>query len=426
MTPVSLPAPPRSAPSAPSQLYRDAASLASSSMITAVLGAGFWIVCARLIPPVRLGVQTALLSIIAAPAIVVASGVGDGFTAIAPVSGRQRNAVVALGYRLVIFSSLALGVMAALVATTVLAEVRGSLPVALLVCFGVVAWSLFVVQDYALTSLQRAHWLPFENGATSALKVALVPAAVVLGLGHPVVLASLLPCTVAVAVLFPQVRRLAAGAPAASDRATIDGAPAELKELVKRTTAAIAMSLGARTVTPFIVTAAAGPIQGAVFSLGLAIVQSLDFIVAALGVSLVLHASGAEGADERVALAVFKRTVAVTVVGAAGLIAIAPSVLHLLNPSYEDLKGARVIAILALGTVAATGYVIWSSLQRARRRMRALLVLNAVVSTLGLAAMVPVAARWGAVGAASTILAAQVFLSIGAAVHFRTGRVRTV
>jgi len=423
MTAVKLPAPLRRGPSnAPRQLYRDAVSLASSSMLTAVLGMGFWVVCARLIPPSRLGVQTALLAIIVGPAIVVATGVGDGFTAIVPVSGLQRSAVIARGYRLVVFASLALGAIAALVATTVLAEVRGSVWVALLVAGGVVVWSLFVVQDSALTSLQRASWLPGENGTTSALKIGLVPAAIGLGVGYPVVVASLLPCVLAVAVLLPQVRRLAAGAGPDSGRTTIEDAPAHLQQLVKRTTASIAMSLGALTITPFIVTAAAGPAQGAVFSLGLAIVQSLDFVGAALGVSLVVHASGAEGADRDMAVAVLKKTAALVTAGAVVLVVIAPWVLRILNPTYEHLHGVRVITILAVAAVLRPAYVIWASLQRARRRMRSLLVLNALASSFALTAMAPIAARWGAVGAAGTIVAAQLILSIGACVHVASGR----
>ena len=69
-----------------SRLYRDGTSLASSSMLTALLGVAFWIIAARTLPPSKLGVQTALLSALTAPAIVIASGVGDAFTAILPAA----------------------------------------------------------------------------------------------------------------------------------------------------------------------------------------------------------------------------------------------------------------------------------------------------------------------------------------------------
>src|SRR6266700_3609694 len=112
-------------------LYSDAASLASSSMLTAVLGIGFWAACARFIPPDTLGVQTALLSIITAPAIVIASGVGDAFCAILPARPVRRAGLVAQGYRIVVVSAAVLGLLAAAVAVLVLPQVRGSVSVAI-------------------------------------------------------------------------------------------------------------------------------------------------------------------------------------------------------------------------------------------------------------------------------------------------------
>ena len=420
--PVALAGPTRRA----SKLYRDAAALASSSMITAVLGMGFWALCAHLIPPAKLGVQTALLSIMVAPAIMVASGVGDAFTALIPAAGLDRAAVVSRGYRLLVSMAGVLGVIAAVLAVTVLPEVRGSLPVAALVLVGVLIWSLFVVQDPALTSMRRAHWLPVENGSVSLAKIALLPAAIALGIAQPVVVATLIPPIIAIGVLFPQVTRLArtdaaaaAAAAAAADAGAtvVAGARAALPKLVARTTTSVGLSLGTLTVTPFIVTAVAGPARGAAFSLCLAIVQSLDFVGSAMGVSLVVHASAAADEAAPMALAVFKRTALVVGAGAVALILVAPHVLRVLNPSYLSLHGPATITILAVGSFCRCVYVIWAALQRARRRMRGLLTLNAVAATVVFATLPYFAARWGAVGAAVVIAGAQIVLSAGAGVH---------
>jgi hypothetical protein len=73
-----------------------------------------------------------------------------------------------------------------------------------------------------------------------------------------------------------------------------------------------------------------------------------------------------------------------------------------------------VITLLALGSVVRVVYVIWAALQRARRRMGVLLGLNAAAATLVFTALVPVADRWGAVGAAAVLASAQLFLTLGA------------
>jgi len=396
------------------RLYRDAAALASSSMLTAVLGFGFWAICARFVAPATLGVQTALMSIITAPAIVIASGMGDAFTALVPIAGRDAPALVRRGYRRLLVTASALGLGAGTLAVTVLPEVRGSLSVAALVAVGVVIWCLFVVQDPALTSLGRARWLPIENGSVSLVKIGLLPLALAVGVAQPVVVASLLPCVAAIAVLRPQVSRLAAGHEGRS--ATVD-AVAELPRLALRTTVSIAMSLGVLTATPFLVTAAAGPERGAVFSLALAIVQSLDFVGAALGVSLVVHASGKDADGARMARIVLARAAAIVGGGAVVLVLLSPFALRLLDGRYLQLHGVVVIALLALGSAGRCGYVIWAALQRARRQMRALLTLNAVVASAVLAAIVPIASRWGAVGAAALVAGANLFLTLCAGIH---------
>jgi O-antigen/teichoic acid export membrane protein len=104
------------------------------------------------------------------------------------------------------------------------------------------------------------------------------------------------------------------------------------------------------------------------------------------------------------------------------LIAVSPLVLRALNPRYVTLRGAEIITILAVGSFVRCVYVIWAALQRARRQMRALLMLNAVAATSVLATMAPVAHHWGAVGAALVIAAAQVILSAGAALHLMLQR----
>jgi len=412
---------PAVAPAAPphsSKLYRDAASLASSSMLTAVLGIGFWAVCARYIPPAKLGVQTALLSIIVAPALVVASGVGDAFTAVVPAAGELRPQVVRRGYRLLLAMALPVAAGAAALAVTALPEVRFSLLTGLLVFAGVLIWAMFIAQDPALTSMGRAHWLPLENGSVSLGKIALLPPAIAVGVFEPVLVATLVPSVVAVSVLFPQVLRLSRRpSPRDAETGALTEAVAGFSRMVQRTTASVALSLGTLTATPFIVTAAAGPTQGAVFSLALSVVQSLDFVGAALGVSLVVHASGAGPAGGRMAMIVFKRTAAVVGAGAVVLVIIAPFVLRTLNPRYLHLHGAVIIAILAAGSFSRCLYVIWAALQRARREMRALLVFNGTAATAVLATMAPVSLRWGATGAAIVIAGANALLSSLAAGH---------
>jgi O-antigen/teichoic acid export membrane protein len=158
-----------------------------------------------------------------------------------------------------------------------------------------------------------------------------------------------------------------------------------------------------------------------VFSLGLAIVQSLDFVGAALGVSLVVHAAGAAEDGARMARVVFARTAVIVGGGAVVLVLLSPFVLGLLDRRYLQLHGVIVITLLAFGSVTRCAYVIWAALQRSRRRMRALMTFNAVAASLVLIAIAPVAQRWGAVGAAALVAGANLLLSLCAAGHVAAG-----
>ncbi|MGH8891126.1 MAG: lipopolysaccharide biosynthesis protein [Acidothermaceae bacterium] len=416
-----------------SRLYRDATSLASSSMLTALLGVGFWIVAARLLPPSKLGVQTALLSAITAPAIVIASGVGDAFTAVLPAAPGLRASVLRRGYSIVLALSVTAGLIAAIVSVSVLHQVRGSVAVAVVVLGGTVVWAFFTVQDPALTSMGRAHWLPFENGAVSTLKVAIFPALAAVALGLPMLVATIVPAAAAVAVLLPRLRAMARSAddsvpaidyPTHLDRQVVTR---QFDALTLRTTSSVALTLGSLTFLPFVVTVVSGPVQGAVFALCLSVNQSLDFVGSALGVSLVVHASapGADGA--RMARQVLRRAASIVGVGAIALVAASPLVLRIMNPTYLELHGIEVIAILCAGSLLRTGFVTWSALQRARRQLSPVLILNAA-GALTLYATLPLLCdKWGAVGAALSLASAQTVLSIGACLHVLSGvrRART-
>jgi hypothetical protein len=371
-------------------------------------------------PPSKLGVQTALLSAFTAPAIVVASGVGDAFTSLLPAALGTRLAIVRRGYRLALAMSALGGLVVAVTAMVALPEVHGSIVAGAAVLIGTVIWALFTVPDSALTSLGRAHWLPFENAGVSIAKIGLLPALAAVALGLPLVVATLIPAVAAVAVIAPRVHGFARSADARAPQVAA-GEPAlavrQLNALTRRTTASVALTLGALTLLPFVVTAVAGPAQGAVFALCLSITQSLDFVASALGVSLVVHGSARRSEAAHMARIVLLRSVVIVGAGALALVLIAGPVLRAMNPAYIALRGVEVITILAAASVVRTVFVTWSALQRARRAYRPILVLNSLGAVTLYTTLPAFCSHWGAVGAASALGVAQGVLSLGAAVH---------
>jgi GT2 family glycosyltransferase/O-antigen/teichoic acid export membrane protein len=401
------------------RLYRDAGSIATSSAANAVLGLAFWAIAARLLPPERLGVMTAVLAVIIGLGLVVASGIGDAYTALLPAVGQARVDVYRRGQRVFMVTAVSIGIVAALGTPVLLKEVRGSVGVAVLIAVGVVAWSAFVLQNSTLAALGRARWQPIVNIVMSLGRIVLLPVLILTVSWHSVEVATVVCAAAVVLVLRPMILRVLNGADDLPMTTSLSVAESikEFNRLVVATMASVALSLGLLIVSPSLVTAFGGPSQGALFALSLSIVQALDLIGAAMGVSLVVHASGAPEQTWSMARSVLIKTAALVAAGAVVIAALTPVGLTLLNPEYGAMGAVGVVGLMCAGSVIRVPYMVWAAMQRARRNMKALLTLNFASAALFLGTVPGMADRHGAVGGATALLVAQSVLSAGAALH---------
>jgi len=177
------------------------------------------------------------------------------------------------------------------------------------------------------------------------------------------------------------------------------------------------LNFGILTLSPFLVTALAGPEQGALFALALSIVQVLDLIGMAMSVSLVVHASSAPQAAWWMARSVLRLALLLTVGGAIVLTAVAPPVLRLLHPAYGAMGATAVIGVMCSVCVVRTVYTVWSGLQRARRNIKVPLQFNVVFAVAVPALLFAFCPAYGALGGGLAILLAQLALSGAAGAH---------
>jgi hypothetical protein len=96
--------------------------------------------------------------------------------------------------------------------------------------------------------------------------------------------------------------------------------------------------------------------------------------------------------------------------------------LRLVDPIYGEMGAAGVIAVLCAGSVIRVIYIVWSGLQRARRKMTMLLILNFITGSMLFAIIPGLAGRYGALGGALAVLIPQTVLSLGAVVHYLATR----
>jgi len=404
-----------------SRMFQDAAWIALSSGIAAGLGMAFWVAAARFLTPSQLGVQTAIIAAIIAPGTVVAAGVGDALNAVAGTMPEHRKRLIRHAYALVVAAGVPLAIISAAVVILVL-EPADPVSVGLTVVLGVLIWALFTIQDSALTTLGRTRWLPIENALASAAKVLLILLLHTLFLG--VVWATLLPAAIGVVVLAPVVERISRAtrprypSPAGPGTSFAD-ARRTFAGLAVRTTTSVALTLGALAFLPFVVTAVAGPAEGALFSLALSIVGVLDYISGGIGIALVVHVAEDREGEQMLVRHALRRTLAVVSLAAVLVIAVARPALNALDPDYLALHGVAVIAILAPTSVLRTVYLVWSSRQQVRREMGSLLRLNAVAAALVYGLILGLGSRYGALLGACALAAAQLVLTGGALVRWR-------
>ncbi len=400
--------------------------MAASSIANALLGVAFWAIAAKMFAPADLGVMTAVLAVIVSVGIVVATGVGDAYTALLPAAGADRAGLYRRGQ--VVFFALVLGcgVAAAVATVSWLSEVRGSVTVALLVAIGVVAISVLTLQNSTLVALGRARWLPAVNIAAGAGKIVLLSLLGVTVRWHPVELSVVVSAVVVLVVLQPAITRMVHSG---NDLPQATAPPGVLNRsfnmFVGQTVVSSALTMGLLMVTPFLVTVYAGPKQGALFALSLSVAQALDFIGGALAMSLVVHAASAPDEAGAMTRRIMIRAILLSSIGAAVLIVATPTALRLLNPEYGVLGATGVITALALGSVTRCIYMVWSGLQKARRNMAAPLTLNTIAAVVLLTAMPVVVPTHGALGGAMVLIVTQLVLIAGIVVHHLAAR-RTV
>lgn len=392
--------------------------MASSSVVSAALGVAFWALAAKRFPPNELGVMTAVMAVIGSAGVIVASGIGDAYTALLPAVGEARPRLYQRGQRTFWMIAIVSGLCAAAGTVLLLAEVRGSFGVAALVAVGVVVWSSVNVQSSAVVALARARWLPIANTATGLCKIALLPLLAATLHWHAVELSVVIASTALAIVLRPAIIRVINNAtelPAAT--LSEDAAMRMFNGFLAQSIASSGLNFGVLLLSPFLVTAISGPEQGALFALALSLVQVLDLIAIAMAVSLVVHASSSPEEAWTMARAVLLRTVALSVAGATLVIALAPSALRILDPAYGALGATGVIATMCAVCVVRTVYTVWSGLQRARRNIKVPLRFNLVFAIAVPTLLVALCPAHGALGGAFAVLLAQSALSAAAAVH---------
>ena len=393
----------------PSPLYRDGLVLVSNAGFTSLMGVAYWALVAHLVSPSVVGVNAALVAAMIAVANVGQLSLSSALVTYLPRTGRERGRLVLVCYSIAAAVTLPVAVVFVAVAPSYIKDLTPLRTpwVATTFVSAAVVWAVFGLQDNALTGLRRAMWIPLENLAYSAGKLALL---VMVGgslAGVGVFVSWVVPAAIAlVPVNILIFRRLGEDPAVASVRPHLP-----LHRFVTAEALAMLMAQLSTTAFPVMVVARAGAAAAGRFAIPWLLAGSVDLVAANLGMSLTTHGTG------RVLRGVLRRTIPmIAAIAAAGILA-APLVVRIYGDSYGSTSSV-VLRILLFASVPRAVVVLTICAARADLAVPRILALQAA-----LAATVPTTAwllmpRMGVEGAALGWLGGHV---LAAAVAVRVG-----
>jgi O-antigen/teichoic acid export membrane protein len=403
-------------------LFRNAYALMSATVMTSVLGMGFWAVAARMYDTHTVGRASAAISAMLLLSNAAQLNLSVGMMRFLPVSRGTERRVILVGYAVAACAGLAAAIGFLLVAPAVSGEVtflrdRG---ISLLFVVGVVAWVVFALQDAALTGIRATLWVPIENVVFGLLKLALL---VVLAgtLASSGILTAWVVSMVVMLVpvnwliLVKLLPRTATAAPDA--RAPGLG---EMARFIGGDYVGTLLSHLSSTALPLLVIAMAGPEESAIFFMAWTIGAALDFIATGTASSFLVEGASREDRVHAYRRAAARRAVRLLLPAVLGISVFAGPVLSVFGHEYTGARWA--LAVLCVAAVPRMFLLLRIAYLRVQRRIRTVVALQALGcgSMLGLSAL-GLLLGGGSLAVASSWLATELLVLAATEVALRRG-----
>lgn len=409
-TPTAAPYPQRASRR---HLVRNGIALVVNSAISSLLGAGYWFVAAHRTDQATVGQATAFVAALTALSTMSQLSLPGVLASYLPRAGASARWLVIRSYTLAFTLSLVLGSWFAVLAPMLddgFAPLRGIGPM-LLFATAVAIWSIFALQDNALTGLRLAVWVPLENIVYSAVKLgALI--AIGTGISAMALLTTwVVPAAVALLpvsglLLLRILPRHARGRQEAED---LGG----LRRYFAGDSIGLVLSQLSTTLLPVLVVVRLDTKAAGAFGIAWLLAQSLDLIAINLGMSLTVEGAHDEARLPELLGSMRARVLLlVTALAAVGIV-LAPTLMGFFGSSYAH-DGTHVLRLLLLGSIGRSVTVLAICAARAGRRPGRIIKLQA-----GLAIVIPagawiMAGPWGLTGVGIAWAAAQAAVGLGA------------
>jgi O-antigen/teichoic acid export membrane protein len=360
-------------------LYRNAYALMLNTAVNSAFGLLYWIVAAHVFTDDEVGRGNALVSLMLLVSALTQLNFGQALIRFLPRSGTASVRLVGTAYA--VSAGLAVVGSAAVMAWCHLvlapsAALYVSLPFAAWFVASTTAWSIFNLQDSALTGLRSSSWVPLENGVYGLVKLLLLVIVAGTSLEHGVFTSWTLPV---IALLVPVnlliFRRILPRHVAETAAEQIVPTRRVLTRYMGGDYTGQVFNQLSTSFLPVLVVHLLTPADGAYLLPAQTIFAAMTLLSTAITSSLVVEGAKDSERAHRYARAVLRR-IAVTVLPAAVLLALAaPWVLELFGPQYRA-NATLLLQLLMLSTFPRVVVSLYVTKMRLDNRTSVLAVIQ--------------------------------------------------
>ncbi len=366
-------------------LYRNGYFLAASSVLSSVLGLAFWTLATALFEPAEIGVGSAAIATMVFLANLSSFNLFNGLNRFVPRGGHATPRIIVGSYLVAGSAGLAAGALFVAgvdIWAPTLGFVRESAGMIVWFPVAVGAWTIFVLQDGALTGLRAAHWVTVENLIFAIAKIAvlifvadaLTDSGVFVAWTVPVVPVVVVVNALMFLRLVPKHVRATR-----DDPEHVTGRI--LRAFVAGDYAASLVWTGTVSLLPVIVLERTSAAETAYFYLAWSVAYVLYLIGRNFGMSMLTETTADPSAAAVLTYRTLRQTTLLMIPAVAVLVIAAPLVLRLFGQEYST-EGASLLRLLAIASLPTVVTTIYTALLRAERRMKRLVVLMSVLAVV--------------------------------------------
>ena len=398
-------------------LYRNAYALMANTAGNSILGLLYWVLAARTFPDAAVGRGNALIALMMLVSTFTQLNWSGALIRFLPRAGRSARQMLLTAYLMA--TGLAAVAAAAVMAYCHFARAPDdplyvSAGVAVWFVVATVAWSVFNLQDAALTGMRSAVWVPLENGLYGLVKLVLLVVVARTSLSDGVFASWTIPV---IALLVPVNLLLFRRILPRHATAEPDAPPPGRRVLARYMAgdyAAQAFTQLSSTFLPVLVVSLLGAAQGAYYLPAQTAFAAMGMLATAITSSLVVEAARDEQATHRLARAMLRR-ICVLVLPAGAFVGLAaPWLLELFGSQYRA-GATTVLQLMMLSLLPRVPVALYVTKCRLDNRTGTLALLQFTQAALVIGGTAVFAPTAGLVAVGWSVLAAEVVPALAVA-----------